>query len=58
MRYLALTMQVRLYRAVHRDGATVFRIVTQSGGQVSVASEPGHGTSFRMQLPLSGIDVR
>ena len=38
--------------------ATVFRIVTESGGQVSVASEPGHGTSFRIQLPLSEIGVR
>ena len=38
--------------------ATVFRIVTESGGQVSVVSEPGHGTSFRIQLPLSGADAR
>ncbi|NIO11302.1 MAG: hypothetical protein GTO40_26125 [Deltaproteobacteria bacterium] len=33
------------------------RIVESHGGNISVASEPGHGTTFNITLPISGVEA-
>ena len=37
--------------------STVYGIVKQSGGDITVRSTPGHGTSFRVRLPLSSAEL-
>ena len=37
--------------------ATVFGVVTQAGGRVAVASQPGHGSAFHLYFPrMSAVE--
>jgi PAS domain S-box-containing protein len=37
--------------------ATVYGIVTQSGGRIAVESSPGNGSTFHVDLPRAGLEV-
>jgi PAS domain S-box-containing protein len=37
--------------------ALVFAVVRQAGGEISVATEPGSGTEFTIELPVSSADM-
>ena len=46
-----------LWRRRPRPGVFVKRVAEALGGRLAVTSEPGHGTSFRLRMPVDRVKV-